>query len=111
MDVIENAKQHFREKKTKHIEVPEWGDENGPLIIYAEPLTLNDKSRVYEKTKDDELLALAYVLIWFARDKDGKNLFTVEHKHALLNAVDPNVLSGIANRIMEAPTVEELKKK
>lgn len=111
MDVIENAKQHFQQKETKHIEVPEWGDENGPLVICAEPLTLNDKQRVYRKAKEGELLSLAYVLIWFAKDKDGENLFTIEHKHALLNAVDPDVLSGIANQIFGAPSVKELKKK
>ncbi|MDY6790536.1 MAG: hypothetical protein SWH54_04625 [Thermodesulfobacteriota bacterium] len=111
MDIIENAKQHFQQKETKHIEVPEWGDENGPLIIYAEPLTLNDKQRVYKKAKEGELLSLAWVLIWFARDKNGENLFTIEHKHALIHAVDPAVLSKIANEIMEAPTVEELEKK
>lgn len=111
MDIIENAKQHFQQKEIKHIEVPEWGDENGPLIIYAEPLNLNDKQRVYQKAKDGELLSLAWVLIWFAMDKDGENLFTIEHKHALLNKVDADVLSGIANQILGAPTVGALKKK
>lgn len=111
MSIIENAKQHFQQKETKHIEVPEWGDDNESLIIYAEPLTLNDKQRVYKKAKEGELLSLAWVLIWFAKDKDGENLFTIEHKRALLNAVDPNVLADIANQILEAPTVEELKKK
>ena len=111
MDIIENAKQHFQQKETKHIEVPEWGDENGPLIIYAEPLTLNDKQRVYAKAKDGDLIALAFVLIWFAKDKDGEKLFTIEHKHALLNKVDPNVLARIANIILEAETIDQLKKK
>jgi len=111
MSILDNAKQHFQQKETKHIEVPEWGDENGPLIIYAEPLTLNDKQRIYKKAKEGELISLAYVLIWFAKDKDGEKLFTIEDKRALLNSVDPNVLADIANTILDAPSVEELKKK
>lgn len=111
MSILDNAKQHFQEKETKHIEVPEWGDENGPLIIYAEPLTLQDKQRIYKKAKEGELVSLAYVLIWFAKDKDGEKIFTIEDKRALTTAVDPNVLADIANVILEAPDVEDIKKK
>ena len=110
MGVLDNAKQHFQEKETKHIEVPEWGDENGPLIIYAESLTLQDKQRIYKKAKEGELISLAYVLIWFAKDKDGEKLFTIEDKRALTTSVDPNVLANIANKILEAPEIEDLKK-
>lgn len=111
MDTLENAKLHFQQKETKHIEVPEWGDDNGPLIIYAEPLTLNDKQKIYKKAKEGELVALAYVLIWFAKNKDGEKLFTIEHKRVLLNSVDPNIVADIANQILEAKSIEELKKK
>lgn len=111
MSILDNAKQHFSEKEVKHIEVPEWGDENGPLIIYAEPLTLQDKQKIYKKAKEGELISLAYVLIWFAKDKDGEKLFTIEDKRTLLNAVDPNVLARAANIVLEAPSVDDIKKK
>ncbi len=111
MGTLDQAKQHFQQKETKHIEIPEWGDDNGPLIIYAEPLTLQDKQRIYKKAKEGELVSLAYVLIWFAKDKDGEKLFTIEDKRTLLKAVDPNVLARAANIILEAPSADDIKKK
>ena len=40
MSAIDRAKAHFKSLQIKAIEVPEWGDENGPLIVYVEPFTL-----------------------------------------------------------------------
>ena len=37
MRAIDKAKAHFNSLETKRIEVPEWGDENEPLVIFVKP--------------------------------------------------------------------------
>ena len=36
---IDRAVAHFSAQEVRTIEVPEWGDEDGPLVIYVEPFT------------------------------------------------------------------------
>lgn len=102
MKAIELAKAHFKTLKTKTIEVAEWGDENGPLIIYVEPFTLKDKAKLQAVTKltGSEIDALVELVIMKSLDKNGEKLFTVEDKHALRNAVDSRILEKISSEIM-----------
>lgn len=111
MGVIDNAKRHFQEREIKEIVVPEWGDENGPLIIYADPVTLAEKNRVKKRAEREELEALAYAVIMKAKDKDGEKLFTIKDKHDLVHNVDPNVLARVAGELMEVEGVDEAEKK
>ena len=46
-----------------------------------------------------------------ALDKDGKKVFKLEDKLTLMNKSDPDVLSRIAQKMVSAPTTDELKKK
>ena len=39
---IERAVAHFSAQEFRAIEVPEWGDDDGPLVIYVEPFTLRE---------------------------------------------------------------------
>ena len=108
MNILDNAKNHFDNLGTKKIEVPEWGDENGPAFIYAEPCTLADKGKIKKRSEKDEIDALAYILILKAQDAQGNKLFTLEDKHALKTKVDPDVLSRIASEMMRAPSIEQM---
>lgn len=102
MKAIELAKAHFKTLKTKTIEVAEWGDENGPLVIYVEPFTLKDKAKLQAVTKvtGSEIDALVELVVMKALDKNGDKLFTIEDKHALRNAVDSRILEKISSEIM-----------
>ena len=106
MDAIDLVREHFVSLGTKRIEVPEW-----KLTIYATPVTLSEKNKLYRKSRDNDMELLVDVLILKATDAEGKKLFDIDHKPTLLNKADSNVIARIANSIIstEAPTVEELK--
>ena len=108
--IIEAARAHLSGKETKVIEVPEWGQDGeagAPLLIYASPMTLAEKARIYRTAKRDNLLALAMVLIIKACDAEGNKLFTLEHKRALTHEVDGDVLARVAREIAGGDLDEE----
>jgi hypothetical protein len=105
MDAIDRIKEHFSSLGTKKIEVPEW-----KLTVYATPVTLSEKNRLYRKSRDSDMELLVDILIMKACDESGQKLFTLDHKITLLNRADSNVLARVANAILsdEAPKAEEL---
>ena len=110
MKAIERAKTHFAEQDVKVIKVPEWGEEDSPLEIYAKPLTLAETSKLYKMSKNDDLTMMAYVLIYKALNSDGEKLFGLDDKNALLHNVDQEVLVNVATQIMGQEPIEETKK-
>lgn len=106
MDAIDLVREHFASLGTRKIEVPEW-----KLTIYAAPVTLAEKNRLYKKSKESDMELLVDLLIMKATDANGQKLFTLEHKPTLLNKADSNVLGRVANAILadEAPKADELK--
>ena len=100
-NVMDKIKAHFDAKETKIIEVPEWGDDSAPLYIYATPLTLAQKNKLYKMAKDDDLGLMVEVLIMKAKDKSGEPLFGREDKPELMRSCDPDVLIRVASSIME----------
>ena len=110
MSAIDNAKAHFRDQGQRRIEVPEWGDERGPLVVYAEPLTLAERRRLFQRNKGDDVGLSVDLLIVKARDADGKPLFSLDDKQALLNGVDPAVVARVAADIIAAPSLEDAEK-
>jgi hypothetical protein len=105
MDAIDLVREHFASLGTKQIEVPEW-----KLTIYASPVTLAEKNRLYRKSRESDMELLVDIVIMKACDAEGKKLFTLDHKITLLNRADSNVLARVANAILsdEAPKAEEL---
>ena len=61
MSAIDNAIKHFESLDIQEIEVPEWGDGNEPLKVYAKPLS--ETSRLL-LAQNDDVEMLAYVLIY-----------------------------------------------
>ena len=110
MKAIEKAKAHFDSLEIKTIEVPEWGDEDNPLIIHAKPITLQETSKLYKMAKDDDLAMMSYVLIYKALDENGDKLFDLGDKSTLLNSVDRDVLVRVATVIMGNDNPDILKK-
>ena len=105
--LLERARVHFGDLGVKSIEIPEWGDEKGPAVIYVTPMTLAEKRKLYKTGANSDLGVLADVLILKAKDADGNKLFTIEDKHALLNEVDSEVLTRVAQEILAARPVDE----
>ena len=105
-DILEKAKEHFKEIDRKIIDVPEWG-----ITVYAKPLTLADKRRLTRNTKPEDVTLFADVLILKAEDKEGKKLYSLESKHTLMHEVDPEVVARVAQDILSVIPVEDWLKK
>lgn len=106
MDPIDLVREHFASLGTRKIEVPEW-----KLTVYAAPVTLAEKNRLYKKSRESDMELLVDLLIMKASDANGQKLFTIDHKPTLLNKADSNVVARVANAILadEAPKADELK--
>ena len=113
MSVIDIAKSHFENLGTQSIEVPEWKDEDGkPVVLYWNPITLSEKNKLLKKSDTlNDVSLLADVLLMKALDKDGNKVFKAEDKLALMHKTDPDVLTRVATIMVQAPSVDELKKK
>ena len=113
MSVIDRVKSHFETLQTLIIEVPEWKDEDGkPVVLYWNPITLSEKNKLLKKSDTlNDVSLLADVLLMKALDKDGNKVFKAEDKLALMHKTDPDVLTRVATIMVQAPSVDELKKK
>lgn len=110
-DLIGRMKRHFADLGVQTIEVPEWGEEGKPLVIYFKPITLGEKQRLMTLGEREGYIArLADALVMKALDADGKKLFTIEHMPALRNSVDPDVLSRVVARMMASPSADDMGK-
>ena len=113
MSVIDIAKSHFENIGVQSMEVSEWKDENGKAVtLYWNPITLLEKNRLLKKSDTlNDIAILADVLVMKALDKDGKKVFKLEDKQTLMNSADPNILQRVAQKMVEVPSIDELKKK
>ena len=110
MSILERAKAHFDKQEIIEIEVPEWEDESGnPTIIYSKPMTLAEKKTLIKFAKNDDIEFLARLVILKALDQAGNPIFDISDKLTLMNRVDPDVLTRIANRMTEAKSVEAIE--
>jgi len=108
MSVIDKVVAHFEAKEIKKIEVSEWGDASGPLLIYAKPITLAQKAKLARLSKNEAsgLELLAYALIELAKDSTGNPLFTLEDKRKLMTNADPDVMARVAGELLNSDTLE-----
>ena len=113
MSVIDIAKSHFDNIGVQSMEVSEWKDgDDKPVTLYWNPITLLEKDRLLKKSQSlNDVAILADVLIMKALDKDGKKVFKLSDKETLMHKADPDVLTRIASKMVQAPSVDELKKK
>ena len=111
MDLIERIKAHYDGLGRKRIEVPEWGDEHGPLVIYARPMTLREKNRIFGRAeKGASLEALADLVILKAEDEEGRKLFRPEDRLALITHAEADVIARVAAEISAVDSVEDHEK-
>ena len=117
MSVIDRVKNHFETLKTIKIEVPEWKDEtDNASIFYSEPLTLEEKNKIFQKSNNfQDLTVLVDLLIMKLQVKNDKGelkkAFQPEDKFSLRKKADSNVIATIANRILADTNYEEAEKK
>lgn len=109
--ILDRAKAHFSSLSRPAIEVPEWGDDSGPLKIYHTPLTLKEKQLIRNRRDSEGVMAaMAQTLIIKAKDALGNPLFTIEDKQGLMTGVDSDVVERVAAEIVNGASVEEQEK-
>ena len=117
MSVIDRVKTHFETLQTITIEVEEWKDEHGnPSVFYSEPLTLEEKNKIFQKSNNfQDLTVLVDLLIMKLQVKDDKGelkkAFAPEDKFSLRKKADSNVIATVANKILADINYEVAEKK
>lgn len=95
------------------MEIPEWGDDNGPLKLYYHPISGADISRVQRKHKDflanPSMDAMVELIVIKAIDADGEKLFDLEDK-AILSRQSAGTIATVFGSIFETVSVEEQEK-
>ena len=106
MDAIDLVREHFASIGLKRIEVPEW-----KLTVFAAPMTLAEKNKLYKKSRENDMELLVDILILKACNEQGEKLFNIDNRLVLLNKADSNVVARVANAILsdDAPKADELK--
>ncbi len=109
MSILDRAKAHFDSQGIRKIEVPEWLDENGkPTILYATPVSMNDRKALRSAADGDEAEFLVRLVILKCELEDGSKAFDLSDKPALMKTVDPEVIQRIATKIVEVPSVDDM---
>ena len=105
---IDRAKAHFKQLVDSPIEirVPEWDVDGDEFIIYATPLTLQDRVTL-TRNNPNQLEMAANILILKAKDKDGNLLFGKEDKPDLMRAASSSVIKRISEAIVDGSNADE----
>lgn len=103
--LIDNAVAHFSSKEIRSIRVDEWD-----CTLYSKNLSLDDKGRWYARANGDNTDYLVYALIYGVTDEKGEPVFDVGDKVKLRKRVDPEVLSRVANFVLDTMNEEDVEK-
>ena len=103
--LIDSAVAHFSGKEVRSIRVDEWD-----CTLYSKNLSLEDKAKWFARADGNNTDYLVYALIYGITDENGDPVFDVGDKVKLRNQVDPEVLSRVANFVLEIDTEEEREK-
>lgn len=99
MSVMDNAKKHFSDRaegKLKKIKVKEWKTD----IYYKSINNFAVESRIIDLSQQNKLTdALIETLILKALDAEGKPMFHRLDKIAMMNEVDPAVITRVVGQI------------
>ena len=104
MSILENARAHFESKGIRQIEISEWD-----TTIHCTPFTMNEKRKLLKVAKNDDLEFLVRALIMKAHDAQGEPLFDLSDKVALMNSVDPDVITRVVTEITSSDSVEDME--
>lgn len=108
MGVLDKAIEHFESQERIKIVVPEWGDENDPLVFFSDRVTLADRSECFEKAGGINLTFYVYLIIKKAINENGQRIFSIGDKANFMRKVDPNVVQRIGLEIARITEPEEI---
>ena len=111
--VVARAVEHFRERQEERFEavVPEWGDGDEPLVLYATPMTMAERRKIQNINRTasgriDTFGVTCDIVITKAEDVHGKKVFTRKDKPWFLNKIDPKVTARVADELLGGEEVE-----
>lgn len=115
MSAIDAIRGRYESIGRTRIEVPEWGDGDGPAVYYARPYTLADERKISRFFRDDasDAEGWAELIVLMLEDEDGNAVFSKADKPKLLRLAEAYVMKRIGTTIMTASatvTVEAAKK-
>lgn len=99
MGLLDRAVAHFKGLPTECIEVPEWGDENGPAKLYYTIPTLADVERAQRVSKGNFSEMAVRLIVMKAQDESGSPLFQQGDHLKLMKQCDPAIVSRISAEI------------
>lgn len=108
--ILTLARAHFDNMRNKEITVPEWGNEDAPLVAFYDPPTLSLRQKIEKIGGKSEARKLATTVILSLKDKDGKVIFKDDAPtlNAFENNLDPAVVSRIAATILGLTAEDDL---
>jgi len=97
--LAQKIKERSRNVQPKRVEVPELGDDNGPLVVYLHPLTLQQRSKILPLAAKNDLTALAKTVALSARTEDGEAVFDLEDEKMMARSKDSGWIVRLAGMI------------
>ena len=106
------ASRRIKEKRT--MEVPEWGEDNSPLSLYASAITAGDNNKLQRKHKnflnDMTVDWMVDLIIMKAETKDGEKAFTLSDKPFLMSEQVSIIAELSAKMFGDIVSLEEQEK-
>lgn len=108
--LLDRIRAHAQPEATRRIEVAEWGDERGPLVITFSMVTMQDMAVAQAANPNAPLRQGVDLLCMKARGEDGKPLFSRADGIELMQMADPVVLNRVIGELGQRLTAEEIEK-
>jgi len=92
-----------RKGSRRKISVAEWGDDEGPFVLYCRPLTCFDLNELQKRhpqvMQNPSVGAMVDLIVMKAESKDGEKLFTSAEDRIDLMGEETTIVSDIANEM------------
>lgn len=102
------------QRQARIIEVPDWGDDGAPLLLYVYPITAGDMNKIQKKHKNflNEMTidGMVDLIILKAGDADNNRLFTLADKTDLMDEPLPLISDIVAQMFGDIEGVEVAEK-
>jgi hypothetical protein len=102
VELRERIRAEFDSHAIISTEVPEWGEGDQPLEVFAKPITLAELSKIQKYAGSDEAMLSVYTVLFKALNSDGEPLFKLSDKSLLMNGANAAVVGRLANWILTA---------
>lgn len=104
MDILENAKNHFRERlggDLQCLEVPEWGTDGIPAKLFFKPaINFQSQEKIIKLSEEGKKAeAVVQALIERALNEDGTRVFKQANRLELMKSVDPEVVARVVSEM------------